>query len=85
MSSMATQTERMTSDDGRSHRTLGSNRIKRLDAGGINQEVVSVQILRFEEKWLRMSLRTGGKKRLYHEREWAEDGTLRYPADDRKS
>lgn len=50
MSSMATQTERMTSDDGRSHRTLGSNRIKRLDAGGINQEVVPVKNSTFRGK-----------------------------------
>lgn len=40
----------MTSDDGRSPRTLGSNRIKRLDAGGINQEVVSVKNSTFRGK-----------------------------------
>lgn len=62
MSSMAPQIEKMTSDDCRSHRTLGRNRIKRLDACEINEEILSFKILRFEEKWLRMSLRTGCKK-----------------------
>lgn len=52
----------MTSGDCRSHGTLGYNRIKRLDPCEINEEVVSFKILRFEDKWLRTSLRTGCKK-----------------------